>query len=318
MTTLFGRKYELLIGDSREPLETKVYNTTNPLVANPSEVTQSAIKINSVRMAATITSSKENGSGASSPCTISLYNLSKDTKAKIQQGFSVFLYAGYATQESLSLIFTGQVGNTFTRRDGADLITEIVCADSAHSTINLRIGGSLPPKSTYLQVFNQIIDTAKEFKIPVKPIDTSLEGAKRLQQQLPKGHTYEGFLLPKLSEVAVAVDYRVYLSLGTIHIEPKEAPSFASVVRIGPDNIKGQLQPVSDNNSTPDQDTAATEGVTLVTFLDGRINLDRFIEVVDRIDYNGTYQPFGITHRLDTEGDTWDTEISLRRHNLNA
>ena len=311
---LFDRVYELTIGNAKEPKEKIRAVTSAPLASDFTVVTLDAISLTKPRMAARITSTKEARGASIAPCTISLYNLAPSTKAKIQQGYSVQLKAGYRSQGYIPLLFSGQIVNTFTRRQGADLITEIICGDASFAISNFRIGGAIPKYQTYLDVLNQMLSSAKDFGTPVAKINTTVPEAERLNVMLDKGYSYDGFLFKELAKVCEEVRYRSYMSLGTLHVEPRERPTTAKVIQIRPENIKGQVQAQSSTNRVPDTDNVDKTGIKLITFLDGRIALPRFIDIVDREDYNGTYQPTEVTHTLDTEGKPWDTEITLLRH----
>ena len=313
---VFLRKYQLFVGDNKDTREKAIDpSITIRGTEDFTSITQGSIEITSVRLKAKISATKQSRSATSSPCTISLYNLSSDTKARIRQGFSVVLKAGYETDPELATIFAGEAVNVVTKREGADLITTIVCADSSFANNNLKAVGSLPPNTTAFDVINQMLGKLRSAGIPTAsvPVPTQ-ENATTLGAQIPDGYVYEGPIMDKLAEVAKAVNYRVYTSLGKVFVEPEDRPTLAAALNILPENIKGQVQPESYNNSTSDKDKAAKVGLSLTTFLDGRVTLTKFIQLTQiSADHVGTYQPTEVTHRLDTEGNTWDTDMTLVR-----
>ena len=52
-------------------------------------------------------------------------------------------------------------------------------------------------------------------------------------------------------------------------------------------------------------------GVKIVTFLDGRLDTDKRVKVLDG-EYQGTYKVITKAHELDYEGEAWSTTLTCK------
>lgn len=113
--------------------------------------------------------------GGSGHATFRIYNLSKlkrdelrrDSYAAIGSNFlnqiRIKLDAGYG--DSLSTIFTGQIQQAFSVREGVDFITQITAFDGLSAFSNARANVSARSGTDQRAVISQLITTLKEFGV---------------------------------------------------------------------------------------------------------------------------------------------------------
>jgi len=94
--------------------------------------------------------------GYPSTGSIQIYNLNKSNRNKIKEEFTkIYLYAGY--EESIALIFSGNIVNVTHEKNGTDWITNLFCGDAIQSINSSTINKSLPPGQTTESIFNELI-----------------------------------------------------------------------------------------------------------------------------------------------------------------
>jgi hypothetical protein len=96
---------------------------------------------------------------------IEVYNMRKETRAEVEKpNTRVVLYAGYRDDAGALLIFQGDVSYAWSKKDGADIITEFELGDGATEIrdTTISVGYSKGVKST--QVLN---DVSKKMGLPL-------------------------------------------------------------------------------------------------------------------------------------------------------
>jgi hypothetical protein len=96
---------------------------------------------------------------------IEVYNMRKETRAEVEKpNTRVVLYAGYKDDAGALLIFQGDVSYAWSKKDGADIITEFELGDGATEIrdTTISVGYSKGVKST--QVLN---DVSKKMGLPL-------------------------------------------------------------------------------------------------------------------------------------------------------
>jgi len=144
---LFNRTYALLAG---APNQTSALQYANfPYVVNGIKLPASGL-----RVAFDI---DKNMCGTPNNSKIEIYNLSIDTRNKIQEGWIIQLLAGY--QGLMDTIFTGNIavnGGMKTERKGPDVILSIECGDGESAIAQAVFDKNYPPGSSLGQILQDI------------------------------------------------------------------------------------------------------------------------------------------------------------------
>jgi hypothetical protein len=133
---------------------------------------------------------------------IKIYNLTTDRAVEISEEFTtVELKVGY--QNTLALLFKGDIRNVINRREGVDTITEIFAGDGDRPVRKTKFSKTFAPGTPILQM---VKEAAASFGIP----NAKLDGIDSTQSNL-NGITMSGStkdLLNKMSD-----DYDFYWSI---------------------------------------------------------------------------------------------------------
>ena len=273
--------------------------------------------MSSHRVSAEISFDKSATSSSKSPCIVKIYNASSKILSYVVKDNTLLLRGSYEsavkTTSDMPLLFAGQIIKSSTRREGSDQVTTITCGDSIYARNNIKVSGSLPNGTTYLQAIKNLTDILKTKGIPVQNIDIYSEQADRILSTLPNGFSYEGTLVDVLNKLTASIRYRTYFHLGKLYIEPVENPFYSDAIRIKPENIKGSISPSDDTSGKSAKDGDSKTGIEFNTFLNGEITLNKVL-IIDGIEnYTGTYKITGLEHKMDSEGNKWDSIVTARR-----
>lgn len=97
------------------------------------------------------------GLGTSSKAKIEIYNLSTESRQKIQKGWSIQLKAGYTNL--VATIFLGVVGpgGAYSKRQEADIVTTLECGDGEAALVLGTLDKSYPAGTTIAAVISDCI-----------------------------------------------------------------------------------------------------------------------------------------------------------------
>jgi len=283
------------------------------------------IDIRDLSMRAKIVYKKSGNKGGNQFSTISLDNLTEDTKNQIRVNDFIFLKAGYRLDigqedvdyDDLPLILAAQVTKVETKRSNsaATVTTDIVCGDNILPKKSIKISKSWAGGTTKRQVLDDMLDIAKANYVPIGKVQEEIEGfISPLKELYPYGYSVAGNLFEEIQNLCDSVDYRFYTVLGKIYIEGKGAIKTFETVQIVPQVLKEPLQRYSDNSSKAQGSKESSTGITAKMFLDGRILTNMALDVIGQgDDWDGLYPIASIAHNLDFEGNNWDTTIKTTR-----
>ena len=159
----FNRKYELLIGlpprmvpRSRSEYINQSYGSlfsSNNIV--PTDVVfdyrkeDRAVLINDLHFEADIKALGDKTNNQGSNATIKIFNLSPETLQIVsQKNAKVILKAAYEGISRTPIIYTGQVKECFTEKEGVNSVTTIQCTDGYTITSGLKVSKSFPTSNS--------------------------------------------------------------------------------------------------------------------------------------------------------------------------
>ena len=329
MTDVFLRKYSLTISNNTEVIEKiKQEPIISPVfvggvspkraTTNPEDVLTVAAGTNNreytdLHFEAEIEYGSKKKKNATQDATIKIYNLSEDSQKFIKKHYFVFLKAGYSEDKELPLIFSGQIIKVSTEKSGNDVITKLLCQDNGIPSGNIRECLSYARGMTYLDIIQDMLNRLANKGIPTGHfIFNPPFRNDKIIRKVESGYVSFGYLVKEIMELCEAIDYRAYILLGKIYVEPISLPETVGVVEISEDDIKGSIRPEDDGSSKKLGSTEQTSGIKVDLFLNGNISPERFVKVLEG-PYAGTYKVTEVKHRLSFEGNSWDTEISCTK-----
>lgn len=287
---------------------------------------EEAALITDLQITANIAGSS-NTSGGTSSTTISIFNMSDATRDIVELTNNyVILEAGYAQDEELKMIFSGQVTNFETKRRGQDLVTILQCSDAYTPNNSVRVSKYFPKTQTYADLIEYLITAYKENGVPLGEFTKKWESSFNsiLPQnyiQLPvikqtpantplvTGYSMSGYLHQVLTNICNEIGYVNYIANGKLFIHPKGYTKTVEQYEFTSDQMKSIRK--SASQSTNSSLSKGVEGVVIHTFLDGRLDVDKRIEVVDG-EYKGTYKIITKAHQLDYLYGNWDTMVTCK------
>lgn len=293
-----------------------------------------------LRLVADVTSSAKAGGSKGGNTTIQLYNLSEESLAIVEQeNAQVILEAGYYSDfededRTLPLLFTGQTRQVKTVQSGEDKITIIECTAAQAVNDSVRVSKYFPeskassefPSLTELTggrvtyegntlgtVLEYLIDIYGQNGVPLGNYVGRASTEDRVDYvqlvspddiPLVNGYSVTGFLHQALDKVTTQCGYIWYIANGRLFVHPRGYTKSVEQFILNNDLIKS-IEGVKDNKK--DKIT----GVTISTFLDARMSIDKRIKITEG-KFEGTYKIIQATHNLDNELGAWDTVLTCQ------
>lgn len=246
---------------------------------------------------------------------IEIFNLSKENSSLIQTGASIFLRAGYEQDgEDLPHVFIGQI----TKVQTVPRYTEMITTIEANSCEVVRRGAlihkSYPPNTTLKGIVQDLADAIGKSGIPLESINNQPIAEELLKKAYPSGYMVSGSPLQALQRVCTENGMLAYVSLGRLHVEPKNnRGQLSKVVTIGDTQFKGKAKIIKDKKGeelTSEDGSKDSGDLKLNLFLDGNITKDARVQITAQ-GLEGDYIIKELSHTLDWKKGDWDTEVTL-------
>lgn len=329
MSILYDRKYRLVIGKPSNTIqytgEVSSVNLDTLGVLKPSNYVNDyrfsyggGVEITDLQMIADIKGKSTTGN--QSGCVIKLYNLSEETLADIEEANNyVLLEAGYAQDEQLALIFSGQIISSETDNLGEDVVTTIICKDGFTPTGGIRVAKKYAKGLTYADVLYDLTSIFADNGIPTGQLEmeplladrqTYVQLRTPQETKLRRGYSAVGFLRQVMDNVCNSLGYVWYITNGRLFCHPKGYTKMVELYEFNTDQLLS-VRPYGDqkvSTSTGKGDT----GVKISTFLDGRIDIDKRIRILDG-KHKGDYKVTGKSHSLDYRNGNWVSSFDCKK-----
>lgn len=148
---------------------------------------------------------KRNYLTSANDCSIRILNLSPETRNLIRKDVTdwdltrfVKLYGGYGNDvsyNSLSLIFSGQISECWSVREGVDFITEIQCMDAGFAFQQAQFDQSMQGGVTKQQLITEMINSLIKF-------DVAPGFISEFEDNNTRGNTYLGNTIEQINQIA--------------------------------------------------------------------------------------------------------------------
>lgn len=235
-----------------------------------------------------------------SPTVISVYNLGPGIRSALQKSeIQVVLNAGWANVGLLN-IFKGSLMASVSRREGPDIVTDMLCLAGFGATS--RTVASKAFGSRY-RLSDMLINIAKEF--PNIVVDSNLIKVKEVAIG-NQGQSFVGPASEFLDKLARVHGFSWWIENGAFYALDDEQAFVTGSVVISAEN--GFLLRAEPMLASPMQVRA---GTTINSLFNPYVNPGELVQLETLINpvLNGPYKVHSMTHNGDTHTNEWTTNI---------
>lgn len=234
------------------------------------------------------------------PTTISIYNLGPGIRAALQNSQAqVIIKAGWANVGLLS-VFKGSLLASISRRDGADVITDLLCTAAMGAISRTILSKAFGPTH---QLSKMLIDIAKTF--PNVDVDPKLIDVKNVFLG-NQGYSYAGSVSDLLDKLSRVHGFSWWINDGRFYaLDDNKTISEGNVVISANNGFLMRAEPIL---TTPFQ---VQSGTSIESLFNPYIMPGSSVVLDTKINpsLNGTYKVHEMTHEGDTHEDSWSTSI---------
>lgn len=242
---------------------------------------------------------------------IRIYNLVKDSP--IYQGDSIVFRAGLT--DAVDTIFIGVVTNIMHERDGAAIVTRLLCRSGetakSRGTVSSSYGAGV-------KITDVLRDLARAWPIPIDMDDTQFVDAP----VFTSGYVTNGDIPTVLFDLGYAYSFDWTLERGRLNINRR---GFSRDTTPAPVNRLTGMQGIPEVTRGP-YGFGVFVSVKLNPYyrISGQITIHSdfstfntgntyIVEIKDGVSANGDYNILSLRHRGDNHGNLWSTEIDALR-----
>lgn len=297
MGLLFNRRYKLLVGET---------NTLGLLITNIPETDESdGVTQHSLHMDFTIT--KTDKVDEKNKAVITVFNLSKESIAKIEKDQKVTFDAGYDGDQTRT-IFLGQVEDVFSEVSGETVKTRITCIDGYVPVREGYTSRTFSGKSTVETMLRTIITQDLGFANPV--MKNGILGAdKGLNKVFQNGTAKVGDSAEIITSLCRDNFLTWMIRDGEVIIYPVDGSTDIELPLISASSGmigSPQKSQINKNKLKKSKDLKTTYKVK--TLLQGSYNIGDLVQIESAFT-NGTYRITKLTHKGSYDGSAWFTNL---------
>ena len=138
------------------------------------------------------------------------------------------------------------------------------------------------------------------------PVDYFKNPFPTLDTPLLNGYNVEGNVFEELKQICQRIDFRAYIVLGKLYVEPIHEPKRQGHVSVNEDQVRGGIKKQGDSSSKSLKSSEGKTGIIVETFLNARITANKILTVTYG-EFKGDYKIMSVRHRLSFEGNDWVT-----------
>lgn len=239
--------------------------------------------------------------------TISIYNLSAQYQAYIEAEFvEVVLSVGYVGL-GMHKLFAGQVTVAGTRRQGADIVTELQI-ESFYTELNhKRITKTLGTGTTIKSVVEAVRDQ-------MGGVSRAVYSGKNIEKKMIDGYSITGSPRQILNELSEAFEMEWQVDDGVLYIQDRGFSYMTDKTKAYViSEMSGLIErPYFDNiekqRGKKDKLKKARKGVKLKILLNPAIVAGSIVKI-EYAEFTGFYKVEKLTHSGGMYSDQWETEL---------
>lgn len=329
MSFNYLKRYKLTF---ENPVETEDENLVKlnqeaSILAPDADLTKTTIQgtvIENLHMEANISLDATTTSSSNNRSEIKVFNMTKEAVNRISQiNGKVILEAGYE-QGDYDVIFTGQVTNVHSMKNGADIVTVISCKDGWTPTSQIRYTKSFKKGVPSTEVFEDIISTFEKHGISRSDTGILLDEVNSpwvvpSETTIQKSWSYSGFLRGALDKLCQEFGLTYQIEHSTLFIYPKNFKEMFTEVVLTEEQIMSIKRAAKSNNKTSNS-SSQNRGIEVTTLLIPKLTTKYRVKVksvstnnsegFNIKDYEGEYKITSMSHKLSYEGNGWNTILS--------
>lgn len=323
----FGHRYELLI--SRPPNIVKTpekldeSNSSSKVVNDQgfqdfrTSSDLDTVTITDLQITATTAG---NIKGSTSNSTITIWGVGAETLSYIKANSYVILKGGYEQDNSLLVLFVGQVITVTESTDTGNSKVSLVCKDAVVPTSSVKVTKSWPKDTTYSEILDYLANVYVENGLPransfsqITPLTSTVINIPLDQKKAVGGLSVMGYLDTVLDDVCKSVGFVNYIASGKLYIEPDNYNKTSEQFILEEDIIQTirRKTDTKDGSSKGTGTTKNVQGFYVRTFLDGRMDVGKYVRIRSSV-VDGLFKIVNTKHTLDYEGVSWFTEIEVQ------
>lgn len=234
--------------------------------------------------------------------TVSIYNLSKDTRAICQRkGNAIILRCGY--EGNIPLIFSGDIAKCTIDKQGPDIVTIVEAGDGEISFGTSNIDASFAPGATVQSVFNQVVGSFGTGLGPILGVP---------DQKINNGITLSGDSKKVMDDLTQKHGLEWSIQDGQVQVQKKNQPVFGTAVLLNsetgligsPKNVK-----ILKASTDPLLDPALSKdaGVQFKSLLNPKLKPGQLVKL-DSVNVKGLFTVRKVTHSGDTYASSWESD----------
>lgn len=235
---------------------------------------------------------------------VTIYNLSKETRALIQKRFApLTIEAGY--EENHGLVYSGQVTIASHVKTGPDWMTKFSTLDGMQQISTTHLNETLAPGVTIQQVFSHLVE-----KMGIGPGNF----LQRLNQGLPSA-------IPGAFTDGFSMDGRAYDIIGELSksagldfsIQDNTAQLLGPGEGIGPISAAVILDPEHGliGNAEESEDRERHQAVVAKSLMNSSLRPGRLVLLTSRNIETALYRVYSVKHHGDSHGQEWYSDLVL-------
>ena len=260
----------------------------------------------------------------SNSAVISIYNLSGDTRNKLKEIFdTIILEAGYFQGEGLKLLFTGNITESFTKRNGPDLITVIQSGDGLKAIIETKFNKGYAAGTSAYDILDDILKT---FGLPEKITNRLKAIARKKGKKFANAFSSSGSAKSAIDKIIKKLDLEWSIQNGAVKILELESVDDSPItpnIILNPDTgligLPTRIQDLKKRQDTKKKIVPGSEikdikkkGWKLETLLYPEIEPGGRIKVFEETSgIDGVFRIEEIEQIGDTYGTQWNSFITV-------
>lgn len=252
---------------------------------------------------------------------ISIYNLSKDTRNKLKEVFDIIiLEAGYFQGEGLKLLFTGNITESFTKRNGPDLITVIQSGDGIKAIIETKFNKGYAAGTSAYDILDDILKT---FGLPEKITKRLKDIARKKGKKFANAFSSSGGAKTAMDKIIKQLDLEWSIQNGAIKVLELEDVDDSPIIVLNSDTgllgLPERIQNLKDRQNTKKKITPNSEikdvkrkGWKLESLLLPELEPGGRLKVFEeRSGIDGVFRVEEIEQNGDIYGTQWNSLITV-------
>lgn len=238
---------------------------------------------------------------------LAIYNLAAPRRALVQQKhLKVRLLAGYEGASGPAELFSGGARQVYSKREGPDWVTRILCGDGEDEYRNTFFSGSFRAGTRLSDAAKNIAETLRRAGLGLGNLPAQVGGYVGPVSTFEKGVSVHGRAYVELQKVLKTMGFQMSVQDGQLQVlrETEAAPSTAVV--LGPDS--GLIG--SPEHGTPEE----KGGPSLVkarSLVQPRFRAGGPV-ILEAASFKGQYRVQKLRHTGDTAGGEWYSDIEAR------